>query len=122
MSLTTLQSIFLVGGLGSSRYLHLLVRSYAAGLPGDVNVIKPKDAEFAVIRGAIETHQQTLTGGEDPITVRVCPASYGIRVNEEWSSERHDVNLDAQFINPRTKKLMAKNQVNWLIRKVRLPP
>ncbi|KAF3911773.1 hypothetical protein AA313_de0206591 [Arthrobotrys entomopaga] len=43
--------------------------------------------------------------------------SYGIRVSEPWDPNKHDFHIDAQFFNPRTRKLMAKNQVNWLIRK-----
>ncbi|EPS42959.1 hypothetical protein H072_3073 [Dactylellina haptotyla CBS 200.50] len=111
------KSIFLVGGLGSSKYLHQKVRQYASGFPEEIEVIKPKDAEFAVIRGAIESHQQSLLGGDDPITIRLCPMSYGIRVSEPWNPNKHDHRFDEDFFNPRTKVTMARNQINWLIKK-----
>ncbi|KAK6519490.1 hypothetical protein TWF281_003324 [Arthrobotrys megalospora] len=113
----SIKSIFLVGGLGSSKYLHQRVKQYCASLPGDTEVIKPRDAEFAVIRGAIESHQKELLGGDDPIALRICPMSYGIRVSEPWDPMKHDPQYDTQFINPRTKTPMARNRVKWLIRK-----
>ncbi|KAK6340686.1 hypothetical protein TWF696_009009 [Orbilia brochopaga] len=114
----SVKSIFLVGGLGSSKYLHQKVKEYATNLfRGSVEVIKPRDAEYAVVRGAIESHQQFLLGNEDSITLRVCPASYGVRVCEEWNPKKHDMEFDRQFIQPVTGKLMAKNQIDWLIKK-----
>ncbi|KAK6517736.1 hypothetical protein TWF506_004918 [Arthrobotrys conoides] len=113
----SIKSIFLVGGLGSSKYLHQRVRTYCLSLPGETEVIKPRDAEFAVIRGAIESHQKGLLGADDPISVRICPMSYGIRVSEPWDPFKHDPAIDDQFLNPRTKTIMARNQIKWLIRK-----
>ncbi|KAK6348498.1 hypothetical protein TWF718_006288 [Orbilia javanica] len=114
----SIKSIFLVGGLGSSKYLHQRVKQYCASLPGETEVIKPRDAEFAVIRGAIESHQKNLLGADDPIALRLCPMSYGIRVSELWDPIKHDDRLDDHFWNPRTKQKMARNQIKWLIRKV----
>ncbi|KAJ6262494.1 hypothetical protein Dda_3304 [Drechslerella dactyloides] len=114
----SVKSIFLVGGLGSSKYLHQRIKEYTSSLSGgEIEVIKPRDAEFAVIRGAIESHQQFLLGKEDSITLRVCPASYGVRVCEEWNPAKHDVSYDRRFTQPTTGKLMAKNQIDWLIKK-----
>lgn len=39
-----IQSIFLVGGLGSSEYLYEKVLAYGNQLGGDIEVVKPKDA------------------------------------------------------------------------------
>ncbi|KAK6501844.1 hypothetical protein TWF481_009665 [Arthrobotrys musiformis] len=113
----SIKSIFLVGGLGSSKYLHQRVKQYCMTLTVETEVIKPKDAEFAVIRGAIESHQRGLLGLEDAIAVRICPMSYGIRVSEPWDPAKHDPLADDQFWNPRTKLTMARNRVKWLIRK-----
>ncbi|KAF3314247.1 hypothetical protein TWF173_004853 [Orbilia oligospora] len=113
----SIKSIFLVGGLGSSKYLHQRVKQYCLGLPGETEVIKPKDAEFAVIRGAIESHQKRLFGADDPISLRICPMSYGIRVSEPWDPIKHDRAIDKEIWNPRTKMMMAKNQIKWLIKK-----
>ncbi|KAK6358567.1 hypothetical protein TWF730_007894 [Orbilia blumenaviensis] len=113
----SIKSIFLVGGLGSSKYLYQRVKQYCESLPGDIEVIKPKDAEFAVIRGSIESHQKSLVGVDDQISLRICPMSYGIRVNERWDPMKHNFQQDGPFLNPRTKALMARNQIKWLIRK-----
>jgi len=113
-----IKSIFLVGGLGSSEYLRNRMREYVTRLPGNVEVIKPRDAEFAVIRGAITTHQKNLLQtDEDPVTVRICPASYGLRVNQVWNHSKHDPNIDASHIHALTGKKMAENQIFWLIKK-----
>lgn len=46
------------------------------------------------------------------------PMSYGIRVSEPWDPMKHDPVLDDQFWDPRTRMMLARNQVKWLIRKV----
>ncbi|KAF3193958.1 hypothetical protein TWF225_008149 [Orbilia oligospora] len=112
-----IKSIFLVGGLGSSPYLLSRVKEYTAGLAGDIQVFSPINAEYAVIRGAIESHQANLLGYEDQIATKLCPASYGIKANTIWDPVKNNEELDEQYINPLTKKLMAKNQVVWLIKK-----
>ncbi|EPS44837.1 hypothetical protein H072_1154 [Dactylellina haptotyla CBS 200.50] len=110
-----IKSIFLVGGLGSSKYLHSKVKEYATEMSSTIEVIQP--IEYAVIRGAIETHQQSLLGFDEQIAVKLCPASYGVRCNKPWDNRRNDKKLDDQYTNPHTKKVMALNQVSWLIKK-----
>ncbi|KAK6518987.1 hypothetical protein TWF281_003678 [Arthrobotrys megalospora] len=73
--------------------------------------------EYAVIRGAIESHQAGLLGYEDQIAVKLCPASYGIKANTLWDPSKHNPRLDGQYLNTFTKNLMATNQVVWLIKK-----
>ncbi|KAK6533826.1 hypothetical protein TWF694_002755 [Orbilia ellipsospora] len=112
-----IKSIFLVGGLGSSKYLHNQVKVYIAGIPGNIEVIQPMSAEYAVIRGAIETHQSDLLGYDQQIAVKLCPASYGVKCNRPWDPRIHSRALDEQYVNPVTKKLMAIGQISWMIRK-----
>ena len=44
-----------------------------------------------------------------------CPRSYGVSVSESFSEIRH--NDQDHFVDPLTKKSMAKEQLMWLIKK-----
>ncbi|RPB10165.1 hypothetical protein P167DRAFT_566804 [Morchella conica CCBAS932] len=108
-------AIFLVGGLGSSPYTKQQVEDYAQEIDFEIRVYQPPDAQQAVVRGALTKQIQMLKELEDPVQSRLCRKHYGLVTMKPFSETTH---FDYErYVDPLTGNVLAKNQIEWLIRK-----
>ncbi|KAI9865698.1 MAG: hypothetical protein M1813_002156 [Trichoglossum hirsutum] len=106
-------SILLVGGFGESEYLYKRVSLWAGQY--DVQVIQPREASTAIVRGAVLKGIEPQSGPSKTQFTRVARRSYGAPTSQLFIPGRH-LEEDA-FYDKYTGKKMAKNQVSWFIRK-----
>src|SRR5262245_32445467 len=114
----------LSGGLGSSTFVRDCLQQQFMTFPhpnaSQVAVIPCNEPQLVVVRGLLLDRQQRMeTGNISVLASRVARASYGVVVQETYSPQLHfneDVRKDAY--NP--EQMWAMNQIQWLIRKVRL--
>ncbi|EWC45332.1 hypothetical protein DRE_00731 [Drechslerella stenobrocha 248] len=109
-------TILLVGGFGESLYLYQRVVAWAG--PHDINVIQPKSAATAIVKGAVirglEIHLDASHPGKTQVE-RLCRKNYGTVSSQIFVPGKH-LDEDA-WIDPQTGRKMARNQVSWFIRK-----
>jgi len=83
-----------------------------------VTIIPCTDPQLVVVRGLLLDRQQKMeTGNMAVLATRVARASYGIVVSEVYSAQLH-FNEDVESDRFEPDKKWAKNQIQWLIRKV----
>ena len=107
-------SILLVGGFGESEYLFQRIRSWAG--PQNIQVIQPREAATAIVRGAVLKGLEPTTTSDKAQIVRRARRSYGVPVNQPFVPGKH-LELDA-FVDPHTGRKLARDQISWFIRKV----
>jgi len=116
--------MILSGGLGSSAYVRERLQQTCMHIchpnaPG-VSVIPCQDPQLVVVRGLLLDRQQKMeTGNISVLASRIARASYGVVVQELYSPQLHfneEVRRDAF----NSGQMWAVNQIQWLIRKVRL--
>ncbi|KIX03793.1 uncharacterized protein Z518_07346 [Rhinocladiella mackenziei CBS 650.93] len=73
-------AIFLVGGMGSSRYLKEVIQHSNPG----IRVIQPEDAWAAIVRGAVMSKLPTAA----TVTASVATKHYGVSVLRRWNRTR----------------------------------
>ena len=84
----------------------------------NVTIIPCTDPQLVVVRGLLLDRQQKMeTGNRSVLASRVARASYGIVVYEVYSPQLH-FNEDVEQDRFEPEKKWAKNQIQWLIRKV----
>ncbi|KAF3930695.1 hypothetical protein ABW19_dt0208425 [Dactylella cylindrospora] len=109
-------TILLVGGFGESLYLYKRVVEWAG--PYGVNVLQPRSAATAIVKGAVirglEIHLDASNPGRTQVE-RLCRKNYGTVSSQLFIPGKH-LDEDA-WIDPQTNKKMARNQVSWFIRK-----
>lgn len=109
-------TILLVGGFGESLYLYDRVVAWAG--PYEINVIQPKSASTAIVKGAVirglEIHLDASNPGRTQVE-RLCRKNYGTISSQIFVPGKHS-DEDA-WIDPQTGKKMARNQISWFIRK-----
>lgn len=110
-------SILLVGGFGESEYLFQRVKSWAN--PQGIQVIQPREAATAIVRGAVLKGLETSTTSEKAQIVRRARRSYGVPVNQPFIAGKH-LEQDA-FTDRHTGQKLARDQISWFIRKVLCP-
>ncbi|KAH0541830.1 hypothetical protein FGG08_003713 [Glutinoglossum americanum] len=106
-------SILLVGGFGESEYLYKRVSQWAGRF--DVQVIQPREASTAIVRGAVLKGIEPQGGPGRAQFERVARRSYGAPTSQLFIPGRH-LEEDA-FFDKFTGKKMARNQISWFIRK-----
>lgn len=112
----------LSGGLGSSAYVRSQLQqrflSYQHPNANRIAVIPCNDPQLVVVRGLLLDQQQRWqTGGTAPVlATRIARASYGVIVQEVYSSTLH-FNEDIRIDQYDPKQKWAMNQIQWLIRK-----
>ncbi|KAF3926235.1 hypothetical protein ABW20_dc0102468 [Dactylellina cionopaga] len=110
------RTILLVGGFGESLYLYQRVVEWAG--PYGINVIQPRSAATAIVKGAVirglEIHLDASNPGRTQVE-RLCRKNYGTVSSQIFIPGKH-LDEDA-WIDPQTGKKMARNQVSWFIRK-----
>ncbi|KAH0558375.1 hypothetical protein GP486_004965 [Trichoglossum hirsutum] len=110
-------SILLVGGFGESEYLHKRVSQWASQY--DVQVIQPREASTAIVRGAVLKGIEPQSGPGKTQVTRVARRSYGAPTSQLFIPGMH-LEEDA-FYDRFTGRKMAKNQISWFIRKQHQP-
>lgn len=107
-------SILLVGGFGESEYLYK--RVYAWAFPYRIQVIQPREASTAIVRGAVIHGLEPKAGPQRTEVVRRARRSYGVPTNQPFIEGKHQ-ERDAYY-NPETGIKLARNQISWFIRMV----
>ncbi|CAF9934329.1 MAG: hypothetical protein HETSPECPRED_009185 [Heterodermia speciosa] len=105
-------AILLVGGFGESEYLYQRVQSWATQL--GIQVIQPREAATAIVRGAVMKGLEPKEGPKTQI-VRRARRSYGVPVDHPFIEGKHH-EQDAMYQSQTGQKL-ARNQISWFIRK-----
>ena len=147
--LNSIQYIFLVGGFGTSPYLKTRLEQHLRQIDSNIQIIKPPDAcvsliffpfffffvrggfkksnglgikfsQQSVVLGSLYTQLQRLRKEEDPISVRLCRAHFGILAAVPFDPTKH--HPGEAYTHPVTKIPLAKDQIIWLIKKVRKEP
>ena len=105
-------AILLVGGFGESEYLYQRVQAWASQM--QIQVIQPREAATAIVRGAVMKGLEPKDGPKTQI-VRRARRSYGVPVDHPIIEGKHH-EQDAMF-QAQTGQKLAKNQISWFIRK-----
>ena len=107
-------SILLVGGFGESEYLYQRVQEWARTYR--IQVIQPRDASTAIVRGAvIKGIEPKAAGPLKTEVLRRARRSYGVPTNQVFIPGKHD-GMDL-YLDPETGERLARNQISWFIRK-----
>ena len=110
-------SILLVGGFGESEYLYKRVTTWASQY--NVQVIQPREASTAIVRGAVLKGLEPRSGPTKTEVVRRARRSYGVPTNQPYIEGKH-AELDL-YVDRVTGDRLARNQISWFVRKVRQP-
>lgn len=110
-------SILLVGGFGESEYLYQKVQAWAHRLR--IQVIQPREAATAIVRGAVLKGLEPRAGEARTEITRRARRSYGVPINAPFIDGKHS-ERDA-IIDQQTGQKMARDQISWFIRKVTNP-
>ncbi|KAI9777758.1 MAG: hypothetical protein M1839_008553 [Geoglossum umbratile] len=104
--------IILSGGLGSSKYVKLRMKSRYG--TSERKILTSEKPEVAVCRGLVADRVHRFNHRRS-IVPPLCEASYGILVNERFSGRAHIGQHSIQ--DPISGKMLAMDQIRWLIRK-----
>ena len=106
-------AIILVGGFGESEYLYQRVHAWAYQY--NIQVMQPREASTAIVRGAVMKGLEPKNGPQKTEVVRRARRSYGVVINQPFIVGKH-LQEDA-YHEPETGQTLAKNQVSWFIRR-----
>ena len=107
-------SILLVGGFGESEYLFSRVREWAT--PYKIQVLQPREASTAIVRGAVIRGTEPKTGPAKTQVVRRARRSYGVPTNQVFIPGKHaEVDM---YVEKESGERLARNQISWIIKKV----
>ncbi|RPB00669.1 hypothetical protein L873DRAFT_1827566 [Choiromyces venosus 120613-1] len=102
-------AILLVGGFGSSEYLYQRINRWAAD---KINVMQPRNAWTAVVRGAII---RGLQGDIAAVQSRLSRRYYGVVHDSKYDESKHD---EAERTwHPLRCEWVVKNRIQWYIRR-----
>ena len=107
-------SILLVGGFGESEYLYQRVQGWASHHA--IQVIQPREASTAIVRGAVLRGLEPKDGPAKTSINRRARRSYGVPTNQLFIDGKH-LEQDA-IIDNVTGRKYARDQIRWVIRKV----
>lgn len=119
-STANISYLVLSGGLGSSPYVQRRIRtSYErtnASGTGDegTKVLLATEPQLTVVHGLVMSRIQSLRGGPEMYSVRMCPVSFGIICREPYDPLKHqgeDVVHD-----PYDNRRWAEGQINWILK------
>ena len=106
--------ILLVGGFGESEYLYK--RTFAWASQYGVQVIQPREASTAIVRGAVMKGLEPKAGLERTEVVRRARRNFGVPSTQPFVEGKH-LEQD-KFIDPASGTVLARDQISWFIRKV----
>lgn len=107
-------SILLVGGFGESEYLYQRVLKWASQY--NVQVIQPREASTAIVRGAVMKGLEPKAGPDKTEVVRRARRSYGVPTNQPFIEGKHLE--EDMYYDKETGHKLARNQISWFIRMV----
>ena len=107
-------AILLVGGFGESEYLFQRVQLWASQY--NIQVIQPREASTAIVRGAVMKGLEPKSGPAKTEISRRARRSYGVPMNQPFIEGKH-LEIDA-FYHSETGQKLARNQISWFIHKV----
>ncbi|PUU79590.1 hypothetical protein B9Z19DRAFT_979106 [Tuber borchii] len=102
-------AILLVGGFGSSEYLYQRINRWAAD---KINVMQPRNAWTAVVRGAII---RGLQGDIAAVQSRLSRRHYGVVHDSKYDESKHDES--EKMWHPLRCEWVVKNRIQWYIRR-----
>ncbi|KAI9821960.1 MAG: hypothetical protein M1827_002542 [Pycnora praestabilis] len=106
-------SILLVGGFGESEYLFKRVSAWANQY--DIQVIQPRDASTAIVRGAVLKGLEPKVGPAKTEVVRRARRNYGVPTAQLFVTGKHEER--EAYVDAHTGLKLARNQISWFIRK-----
>lgn len=106
-------SILLVGGFGESEYLYQRVYAWASRY--QIQVIQPRDASTAIVRGAVLKGLEPKFGPSKTEILRRARRSYGVPTSAPYIQSVHSP--EDVFIHPESGQQLVRNQVSWFIRR-----
>ncbi|RPA72011.1 hypothetical protein BJ508DRAFT_335471 [Ascobolus immersus RN42] len=110
--------IYLVGGLGTSRYLKQAIQERISEIYPDIRVISPHSAHLAVLDGAARVLRQRLNVSiPDPIRTKLLQSSYGILVCVDFNPDIHDKKSPKVFKDAISGKRLVRDQISWFIKR-----
>ncbi|KAL8802967.1 MAG: hypothetical protein Q9182_003455 [Xanthomendoza sp. 2 TL-2023] len=109
--------LLLVGGFGESEYLYQRIVAWAS--TSQIRVLQPREASTAIVRGAVMKALEA-TGPSKTEISRRSRRWYGVTVNTSFIEGRHLAEDRLQNID--TGQILARNQIRWFIKKVRICP
>lgn len=107
-------AILLVGGFGESEYLYQRVHAWAYQY--NIQVIQPREASTAIVRGAVMKGLEPKVGPEKTQVVRRARRSYGVPTNQPFIEGKHL--KEDMYIDVESGHKLARNQISWFIRMV----
>ncbi|KAF8856171.1 hypothetical protein BDZ45DRAFT_727645 [Acephala macrosclerotiorum] len=107
-----LSTIFLAGGLGSSKYLQDKMMEYYKDI--EIKVApNPEDPPLSVCRGLVIDRLQHFSDHASVISIRSTSASYGILCSELYNNRTH---LGQPFVKDQLDGIKyADNQIDWVV-------
>ncbi|KAG0136910.1 hypothetical protein HOY82DRAFT_549029 [Tuber indicum] len=102
-------AILLVGGFGSSEYLYQRINRWAAD---KIDVMQPRNAWTAVVRGAII---RGLQGDIAAVQSRLSRRHYGVVHDSRYDESKHDES--ERVWHPLRCEWVVKNRIQWYIRR-----
>jgi hypothetical protein len=107
-------AVLLVGGFGESEYLYQRVHQWASQYK--IQVIQPREASTAIVRGAVIHGMEPKAGPQRTEVVRRARRSYGVPTNQPFIEGKHDEK--DMYYDAETGHKLARNQISWFIRMV----
>ncbi|KJZ69823.1 hypothetical protein HIM_10776 [Hirsutella minnesotensis 3608] len=114
------KAILLVGGFGSSKYLHHRLESSYTGQ--DIVVLQIEGAWSAVCRGAciwgleqVDRPKFSSKGSSSTVTVRISRYNYGVLQCTPFDPDNHLA--EDRFFHEARNTYYADNQMEWLLRR-----
>lgn len=120
--------VLLVGGFGSSPYLHKHLSSNLKGVDGNpVKVLQPPEAWTAIARGAVsyalslrEVREGILPLGSGLVGSRIARFSYGVSADEPFIPGLHPSNK--MYFNRLCGDFWCRDRMQWFVKKnARIP-
>jgi len=113
--------VLLVGGFGSSPYLHKHLSATVKDKQGSaVKILQPVDAWTAIVRGAV-LYGLSLNQGANPtahipsVDNRCARCSYGVQISEHFDSDIHPASK--MYYDPYYGELMCSGRMRWFVQK-----
>jgi molecular chaperone DnaK (HSP70) len=115
----------LSGGLGSSQYVKKkLEQRYCEGRYSNaagMSILRAETPQLVVAKGLVTNHLRTLgkdnVNGTSVLQNWISPRSYGVLSVKPWDPETH-LPQDKETPDDLTGKAYARNQIQWVIKKV----
>lgn len=117
-SFQAVKYLVLSGGLGGSAYVKTQLETTYNST--SISIIRSQEPQLSVVKGLVMDRKQRILSGSATLTTRIARASYGVLCRQPYNPAIH-VGADVEADAYKKKQKWAIKQIEWLIRKVRLP-